>query len=610
MRAALDIERSRSTALEQRIAQVEEEAASVRAQLAETLKLVELQQADLDRYKKAYEAAQPNHPERVPREQLQLAFERVLEWLADAEAANDARTDREAATDALVGVEQPATGEGGDAACAAPPEGREPKRRPGHGRRRLDLTRLPVERIVIDPPEVTAAGGEGFRHMGDETSERVARRSAGYLRLRIVRRKFARMEPEEGKKDAVETSASVASPGTTEPAAVLVAPLPESVWPKVMADPSAIADVIVSKYSDCLPLNRQETISAREGFVVPRSTQSGWLKAALPVCAPVVEAMFAEARRDAFCIATDSTSVSVRAKGKRECESWHVFVFAADRDHVVFRYSQRNTSAAVADMLHGFCGHLLADAAATYDALFRAGDVVEVACWMHQRRYVYRALETDRDRALEGLAIIGKLFEIDRSCRALGLDVEAFGVARAQQARPMVELFDRWVARHRGAVDPRGPLDKAIGYYGNQREALHRFLEDGRLRLDNGVSERALRNVVLGEQNWTFFANETGLRWYTTYRSLIASCLLHRINPELYMEELLRLAPHWPRPRVLELAPKYYLQTRERLDDRHRAIITRPWEAAPASAADMLVAPARDAPEPGAAAPDAAGTAA
>ncbi|MEJ7813527.1 MAG: IS66 family transposase, partial [Gemmatimonadaceae bacterium] len=600
MRGALDVERSRSAALEQRVAQVEDESASLRAQLAETLKLVELQQADLDRYKKAYEAAQPNHPERVPREQLQLAFERVLEWLADAEAANDARTDGDAAADALAGVQQPAGGEGGDAPCAAPPEHREPKRRRGHGRRRLDLTRLPVERIVIDPPEVTAAGGEGFRYMGDETSERVARRRAGYLRLRIVRRKFARMEPEEGKKAAVETAAAAAhaaSSAITEPAAVLVAPLPDSVWPKVMADPSAIADVIVSKYSDCLPLNRQETISAREGFAVPRSTQSGWLKAALPVCAPVVEAMFAEGRREAFCIATDSTSVSVRAKGKRECESWHVFVFTADRDHVVFRYSQRNTSVAVSEMLQGFRGHLLADAAATYDAVFRAGDVVEVACWMHQRRYVYRALETDRDRALEGLAIIGKLFEIDRSCRALGLDLEAFGAARAQQARPMLELFDRWVARHRGAVDPRGPLDKAIGYYDNQRAALHRFLEDGRLRLDNGVSERALRNVVLGEHNWTFFANETGLRWYTTYRSLIASCILHRINPELYMEELLRLAPHWPKPRVLELAPKYYLHTREHLDERHRAIITRPWESTPAPAADLLVAPAGDAPD-------------
>jgi transposase len=593
MREALDVERSRRVELEQRAVVAEGASASLRTQLAETIKLVELQQADLDRYKKAYEATQPNHPERVPREQLQLAFERVLEWLAETAAANDA---------AVTDVQEPPAADAGDGAAAATPEEREPKRRPGHGRRRLDLTRLPVERIQIDPPEVVAAAGEGFRHIGDEISERVARRPGGYLRLRVVRRKFARMDPERGETQAIATPASTASPAAdvtpsaTEPAAVLVAPLPESLWPKVMADPSAIADIIVSKYSDCLPLNRQETISAREGFVVPRSTQSGWLKAALPVCAPVVEAMFAEGRREAFCIATDSTSVSVRAKGKRECESWHVFVFTADRDHVIFRYSPRNTSAAVSEMLTGFRGHLLADAAATYEALFRSGDVIEVACWMHQRRYVYRALETDRDRALEGLAIIGKLFEIDGDCRALGLDVEAFGAARAQKARPMLELFDRWVARHRDTADPRGPLDKAIGYYDNQRDALHRFLQDGRLRLDNGVSERALRNVVLGEQNWTFFANETGLKWYTTYRSLIASCILHRINPELYMEELLRLAPHWPKPRVLELAPKYWLRTRERLDDRQRAIITRPWETAPAPASDLLLAPARDAP--------------
>jgi hypothetical protein len=108
----------------------------------------------------------------------------------------------------------------------------------------------------------------------------------------------------------------------------------------------------------------------------------------------------------------------------------------------------------------------------------------------------------------------------------------------------------------------------------------------------NAVSERALRNVVLGEANWTFFANETGLRWYATFRSLIASCILHRLNCELYMEEVLRLVPHWPKPRVIELAPKYWVQTRARLDARQRAIITPPWEKAPAPESAVLL-PAR-----------------
>jgi transposase len=576
MSAALESERALS-------ARLAAENATLHAQLAEAIKLTQLQGADLERFKKAYEAAQPNHPERVPREHLQLAFERVLETLT--EPANDAAANG-------------ATGEP-DEAKSPPPDRAPPRKR--HGRRRIDLANLPVERMQVDPPEVVAAGGDGYEHIGNEVSYRVARRPGGLVRLELVRRKFARVQASpvdapstatEGS-DATESTEMPRTPPTktedAEPAAVLIAPLPESLWPNVMADPSAIADVILRKYADSLPLHRQETISERQGFVLPRSTQSGWLKAAYPMCEPIVSAMFDEAKRTAFCIATDSTSVSVRARPK--CDSWHVLVFAADRDHVVFRYSQRNTSETVSSMLAGFHGHLLADAATVYDALFRSGDVIEVACWMHQRRYVYRALETNREAALEGLSIIAKLFEADRDCRKPGLDPEAFGVARAERARTPLDLFDRWAHRYRGVADPRGPLAKSIGYYDNQRDALRRFLDDGRLSIDNGVSERALRNVVLGEANWTFFANETGLRWYTTFRSLIASAILHRLNCELYMEEMLRLVPHWPKPRVIELAPKYWAQTRTRLDARQRAIITPPWQSAPAPEAAVLLPP-------------------
>jgi hypothetical protein len=170
-------------------------------------------------------------------------------------------------------------------------------------------------------------------------------------------------------------------------------------------------------------------------------------------------------------------------------------------------------------------------------------------------------------------------------------------VARRQRILPFVQTArSRCVPhpagdRYRATADARGPLSKAIGYYDNQRGALHRFLDNGRLSIDNGVSERALRNVVLGLANWTFFANETGLRWYTTFRSLIASAILHRLNCELYMDEMLRLVPHWPKPRVLELSPKYWAETRRKLDARQRAIITPPWESAPAPESAVLLPP-------------------
>ncbi len=516
--------------------ELEAEAASLKAQLHEAMKLVELQRADLARYRAAYERVQPNTPERVPANQLQLAFERVLLALKDSPAANDvAAAAREAASRT-----QP-----------------EKKKRSRHGRRNLELTGLPVERIEMDPDEVVAAGGKGFEQIGEEVSERLAYRQGGYVRLRIVRRKWARVAEKVAGQSAV-----------------VVAAAPDNVWPRVMADPSAVTQVILSKYDDSLPLNRQERISARQGFRVPRSTQCCWLGAAYQLVRRVAEAMYRDALAHAFCIATDATGAPVRAPGK--CEPWHVFVMLADNSHVLFRYVERQTSEAVSGLLSSFRGHLLLDAAPVYDALFKDGERIEVGCWFHCRQGFWRALQTEGEPALEALSLISKLFEVERTTSALPLHERT--AQRAAGAKPVLALFDEWVGRHRDKVDPRGPLDKAIGYYDNQRDALHRFLADGRLRLDNSVSEQQLRNLALGRHNWVYFANETGLRWYTTFRSLIASCALHGLNAHQYIEQLLRLAPHWPTPRVLELSPKYWSATLAKLDARHRAILQRPWE--------------------------------
>ncbi len=553
--------------MHQRLVEREAEAKELRDQLREALKMVDLQKADLDRLRAEQERHRPNRPERAPSNEMQLAFERVVATFGDTPAANDAPAHE--------------TGTGGHS--APPPEpptkGTEPKgdapdkpRHP-HGRRRLDLSNLPVETIQLDPDEVRASGGEGFEHIGDEVSERLAFKPAQYIRLRLVRRKFAPIVQEQIPVPVDDDTGAVDSSAPSAPA-VLVAPLPGCLLPRVMADPSAIAHVIVSKYDDVLPLHRQERISFRNGFVLPRSTQCGWLSVGYSILYRVVAAMFDEARAQAFCIATDATGAPVRAAGA--CAKWTIFVFIADRDHVVFRYAAENTSAVVSELLRGFRGNLLADAAPVYDALYRGGDVIEHACWFHCRRYFWRALESERAPAMEALALIGELFKADRGCREIEMPVRT--VVRAEATRPVLAMFDKWIESHRSRVDPGGRLDKAIGYYDNQREALHRFLGDGRLRLDNNISESQLRNVVLGINNWTFFANETGLKWYTTFRSLIASCCLHGLNPQDYLEQLLRLGPHWPVTQMLELSPKYWTKTIDGLDAERRALLARPWE--------------------------------
>lgn len=537
--------------------------AQLRAQLREATKLAELLKADLDRLTQSNAQPQVNRAERAAEPALQLALGRVLVDEMSAQQPPDASDDHTQGVVDLAAIIERKKKEAEEKAikkAAAEASGTKPPRKSApHGRRNLDLSGLPVETVIIDADEVLAHP-ELYEIVGEDLGMRVAYRPGTYIVLRLVRRK-AVLRPELAGEEADDSK-------------FVIAPLPPSVWPHFMADASAIGRHIVAKYGDLLPLHRQEKISAREGFVVPRSTQCGWLKAAYQVLYRIADAMLDDARAHAFCIATDATSVPMRAPGENIRR--HMFVLLADRDHVIFRPAAEHTSEAVKTLLGGFKGHVLADAATVFDQLFTTGEMTEVGCWFHLRRYFWRGIATEPDRAYEALALIGQLFEIERDCHHLPLDEKT--IERARRARPLLALLDAWVARHRDGVDARGPIAQAIGYYSNQRTALHRFLEDGRLRLDNNLSEQALRHLVVGRANWTFFANETGLEWYARFRTLIASCALHDLNAQTYLEEVLRLAPHWSATRMLELSPKYWARTRAQLTSEQQRILIRPWE--------------------------------
>jgi hypothetical protein len=306
----------------------------------------------------------------------------------------------------------------------------------------------------------------------------------------------------------------------------------------------------------------------------------------------IVLAMFEESKTRAFCIATDATGAPVQKTGG--CRRWHVFTFIADNGHIVFRWVNEHSGKSISDLLAGFRGHLLSDAASIYDVLYRELGIVPVYCWAHVRRGYWRALQTDKALATEALSIISKLFELERQCKLIAMPERTR--VRAERARPLLELFDVWIALQKGREDIGEPLRKAIGYYINQRNGLWRFLEDGRLPIHNNACEGQLRNLALGRDNWRYFVNRTGLNWYTTFRSLIASCHLHTINPQTYLEEVLRLAPHWPATQMLLLSPKYWPQTRAALTATQLEIIRSPWAAATAPAMETAGAPTGSVP--------------
>jgi transposase len=401
-----------------------------------------------------------------------------------------------------------------------------------------------LPRLVIDvlPEDVVRDGLDAYERIGEEVSEVVEQRRASMVVVETHRGKFVR-------KDRERNAATQ----------VIIAEPYELPIPRGVAGPGLLADTIVKRFADHLPLHRQEQIFARDGLPLARSTICGWHRELAKLCKLLVDAMRAEALDVAPYLCIDATGVLVQASEK--CRSCHFWVLVAPELHVLFGFSARHDGKAVDKLLGEYRGYLVSDAHSVYDHLYLDGTIVEVGCWAHARRYFYKALSSEPERAREALALIGEQFAIERKLK--GETPKQRKAVRAEQSGPVLDRFFAWCEQHALTALDESPLAKALGYSLNQRAALMRFLEDGRLPIHNNRSELELRRQAIGRKNWLFVGNDDAAEVNTTFVSLIASCQMHGIEPYGYLRDLLCLLPSWPRTRVLELAPARWRQTLE-----------------------------------------------
>ncbi len=427
-----------------------------------------------------------------------------------------------------------------DAASPPPPPARTPRPRHAHGRSMLP-EHLPVERVVLEPTVIPA----GARRMGEEISERVGYRKASYVRVLVIRPKYAVDEAD----------------GTT---GFAMAETPDEMIPRGLCDPAMLAHLIMGKWGDHLPWNRLEGICARQGLALSANTMAGAAKRAEPPAKRVVDAMWADARAKAKVLGVDASTAKVQAKGK--CRKGYPWVVVADRDHVLFNFSARHSSDVPRELLRGFRGFVLADASSVYDRLFAAEDApIEAGCWAHARRGFFYAAPAD-ERALVGLGLADQLFRLERDFKDVSPSERR--TRRIEHSTIVLDDFAAWRARTLAdpSVDERGPLRRALQYTANHWAALRRFLDDGHVPISNNFTELQIRHIALGRNNWLFFGSEPDALIACTWLSLIASAKLHGLDPEQYLRDLFRVLPGWPSSRVLELAPKYWSRTRGRLD--------------------------------------------
>lgn len=578
-----DIKLMSSTQLAEIVASTREALARVSHERDEYKRRAEFLLRELERLRDL----QKTPREHVDAGQIQLAFAQLAKELLESMATPGEEAPASPASDASSDDDGKKTKK----TRKVTPHGRAPL--PEH---------LPVETIVLEPNPLP----EGAEWIRSEISWRLGFKPASFYRLKVVRPVFvvpsgvaaadgmraklvigdvdgapATDAPRDDRHDqctevpptdaAACADAPLASAalepleGSVVETTIVYAPAPHELIERGLPTAELLARIITGKFADKLPFNRQEAIFARAGVRISRATMCGWAQRCHDLAKKVVEAMSKDALENAHYISTDATGVLVQANER--CKNGHFWVLVAEQDHVIFRYSKRHSSDEPKKFLAGYRGIVLADASNVYDALFLLDDApTEAGCLAHARRYFFKALASDLTRASIGVGFINKLFDIERTITKLPPDKRL--AIRKQRAGPVIDALEKWRDAELASdhVHDGTPIRRALNYLRNHWIPLTRFLSDGKIPIHNNRSELELRRLVIGRANWLFVGSDESAEWTCTFSSLVASCALHKLDPEAYLRDLFRLLPIWPEARFLELAPKNWSATRARLD--------------------------------------------
>ena len=408
-----------------------------------------------------------------------------------------------------------------------------PQKRTG-GRQPL-ARHLNRERIVHDLAEEEkhcAACQHDLRPIGEESSERYEYIPAQLTVIEDVCKKYA--------CDCL----------------VKTATKPPQPIEKSTAGASLLAQVIVAKTADHLPLHRQEKIFARHGVDISRKTMGGWLAQ----CADLLNPLYGSLKEVLFqskVIGTDDTGVKVLDVKLPFARTGRIWPYCGDQEHpvILYDYTATRERAGPEKFLAGYRGYLQADAYGGYGAFFKdpARGLIEVGCWAHARRYFHKALESDQARMGPALLLIAQLYRVEDQARPLAPE-DRLGL-RQLQSRPILDKLRDYLLEIQAEVLPKSPEGRAVRYTLNNWTALTRYCEDGDLAIDNNATERVIRGVAVGRNNWVFFGSDQGGKTAAVLRSFVASCQRAGVDPFIWFKDVLsRIAAH-PITRLAELLP-------------------------------------------------------
>ncbi len=414
---------------------------------------------------------------------------------------------------------------------------------------------LPREEVVVDVADKSCACCGGIKVcIGEDVSQRLDRVPAQFKVIVTRRPKYA-CRACEGE--------------------VVQAPAPERLIENGLPTEALVAQVMVAKYADHLPLYRQAQIWARQGIVIDRSTLADWVGRGAFALTAVYDRLLEALRRSTKLFA-DETVVPVLDPGRGRTKKGQLWAYArddrpwggSDPPAVAYVYAPDRKYARPGQHLAGFNGILQVDGYGAYRELAAAGAVELAFCWAHVRRNFYdlQAGDTPAPIASEALARIAPLYAVEAECR--GQSAEQRRSVRQRRSKPILEALRSWFEQQLGLVSGKAKIAEAIRYALSRWQGLCRFLDDGRVELDNNVVERAIRPITLGRKNHLFAGSDGGGQHWAVIASLIATCKLNDVDPNAYLADVLtKIVARHPMSRIDELLPFAFVK----LTDHERA---------------------------------------
>lgn len=405
---------------------------------------------------------------------------------------------------------------------------------PAHTRRRRGRPALPAdlprEEIVHDLSEadkVCPHDGTALEHIGEETSEQLDIIPAKIKVLRHIRLKYA-------------------CPCCQRH--VATADKPAQPLGKSNAAPGLLAYVATSKYADALPLYRQAKMFVRLGIELDRTTLANWMVGCGELVQPLIN-RFTELILDQPLVEMDESTVQVLEEPGRPAQStsymWVMGAGPPNRRLLVYHYAESRAAHVPTDLLDGFSGALMVDGYSGYGAVCETHGITRLGCWAHARRKFFDAAKLQpkgkTGRPDQALALIGKLYRVERRAREMGPD--ARHALRQQHARPVLDKLGAWLEKTLPQVPPKTALGAALHYLKQQWPRLVRYLDDGRYPIDNNAIENAIRPFAVGRKNWLFSRTQAGARASANLYSLIETAKGHGLEPYAYLRYVFKQLP-------------------------------------------------------------------